>query len=189
MKRLAALIALLATPAWAGGDYCSDYWFVRNQVFDRAGYCFQSTLGQAIFDNSDCVPGEVELRPADQALVNEIREIEARLGCRVDTGRASLPILLIGLRLRLEDLAARDEHSGSACFGYKGAPFTLHAGHRADAQVLGTVQPGDDLFFRYSTPQAPAGWDYVEVEHGGSPKGLGWFSIPFSADLCTQVAG
>ena len=50
---LTFLLSLCVTPAFAL-DHCEEWWFTRNLVFDRAGYCFSSPLGQAVFDNSDC---------------------------------------------------------------------------------------------------------------------------------------
>ena len=48
MFRLALAIpaALAAFPALAF-DPCEDLWFSRNQLYDRAGYCFSTPLGLA----------------------------------------------------------------------------------------------------------------------------------------------
>ncbi|GKY88840.1 DUF4453 domain-containing protein [Sinisalibacter aestuarii] len=193
MNRLfaALALALAASPASAQivDEYCNDYWLVRNQAFNMAGYCFGSALGQALFDNSDCIGQDVALSPRNQTLVARIRDIEGRGGCHVDTSRTSLPIPLTGLRLQLTDLAARDEHSGAGCFGWTGAGFTLWSGFRADRAPLGAVQPGDDLIFLYDTRDAQRDWYYVEVERGGVPVGLGWSDTPMNWDLCTEAAG
>lgn len=193
MKRIFAAIVLALTTAPAQAqivdEYCSDYWFVRNQAFDQAGYCFGSPLGQALFDNSDCTGKNVALSPKNQALVNRIAEIEARGGCNVDTSRTFLPIPLIGLRLQLTDLAARDEHSGSGCFGWTGAGFALWSGYGANRARISAVNPGDDLLFLSYTPDAPLDWYYVEVERGGVPIGLGWSNAPLDWNLCTEAAG
>ena len=193
MKRFfaTAALALLATPASAQmvDEYCNDYWFVRNQAFDQAGYCFGSALGQALFDNSNCQPGAVTLRPENQALVARITQLEAEGGCHVDSSATSLPIPLIGLRLQLEDLAARDDTSGAACYGWQGPGFMLWAGHAEQGVPLSEVRAGDDLFFLYYTPEAPAGWGYLEVLRDGVPVGLGWSNAPLDWALCDEAVG
>ena len=53
--RFLTVVFLLLTPVTAVADaLCDELWLTRNMVFDRAGYCFGSNLGEAIFDNSDC---------------------------------------------------------------------------------------------------------------------------------------
>lgn len=185
----AALIGLAAAPARADSEYCNDYWFVRNQAFDHAGYCFSTPLGQAIFNNADCHTSNPVLAPRDSAMVERVRGIESRLGCKVDTSRTSLPIPLLGLRLQLTDLAARDEHSGAGCFGWNGPGFMLWSGFREGGVPLSEVRAGDDLIFLYETWDAPQGWGYLEVQRDGVPVGLGWTNAPINWDLCTQVAG
>jgi Domain of unknown function (DUF4453)/YARHG domain len=193
MKRLfaALAVALMTSPAQAQivDEYCNDYWFVRNQAFDHAGYCFGSPLGQALFDNSDCTPGAVTLSPRNQAMVNRIKAIEAEGGCNVDTSATSLPIPLLGMRLRLTDLAARDEHSGAGCLGWTGAGFPLWSGFRANRVPIGEVVPGDDLIFLYDSRDEPPGWVFFEVERDGVPVGIGWTDLPLNWDLCTQAVG
>jgi hypothetical protein len=187
----AAFAAIVAAPAFGQmvDDYCNDYWFVRNQIFDKAGYCFSSPLGRASFDNSDCTGKDVRLSAADQALVARIKDIETRGGCHVDTSRTSLPIPLIWLRLQLTDLAARDEYSGYGCFGYKGPGVMLWAGHSESGVPISEVRPGDDLTYLYDTTTAPPGWTYVEVERDGVPVGLGWIHQPIPSGLCSSEAG
>lgn len=184
-----AAFALSVAPAQADDDYCNDYWFVRNQIFDHAGYCFSSPLGKALFDNANCTTTAPELSPEDRALVAEIKRNEAELGCAVDTSATSLPIPLLSMRLALRDPAARDPNMGSGCYGWTGPKIALHSAHRSGAPVLYTLQPGDDLVFLYATSNAPEGWDYVEVERDGEPVGLGWFNTAFDPAFCTMMAG
>jgi hypothetical protein len=187
----AMALALTTTSAQAqmADDYCNDYWFVRNQAFDQAGYCFGSPLGQALFDNSDCLGKNVALSPRNQALVNRIADIEKRGGCNVDTSRTSLPIPLIALRLQLSDLAARDEHTGAGCFGWTGVGFVLWSGYGANRAAISEVKPGDDLIFLTYEPDAPQDWYYVDVRRNGVPAGLGWTNVPMDWDQCSESAG
>lgn len=188
---LAAFVAIFAAPASAQmvSDYCNDYWFVRNQIYDRAGYCFGSTLGQAIFDNSDCTGKDVQLSPADQALVTRIKEIEARGGCDVNTAGTHLPIPLIYLRLQLTDLAILDENSGYGCYGYRGPTLMVWAGQSETGVPLSEVRAGDDLSFLYDTSDAMPGWNYVEISKGGMPVGLGWIHASLPSGMCSYEAG
>ena len=50
MRRAAICAFVVAGPA-AADERCHDLWFARNAIMDRAGYCFGSVLGQAVFDN------------------------------------------------------------------------------------------------------------------------------------------
>jgi len=57
---LALLLAALAAPA-AALEICDELWFTRNLIYDRAGYCFSSPLGRAVFDNSDCTGSALKI--------------------------------------------------------------------------------------------------------------------------------
>ncbi len=66
---------------------CESLWVERNQILNVAGQCFHTPLGQAVFDNSDCIPGAPAL---PEAAVNRISRIElAEQGrlCAVNTAR------------------------------------------------------------------------------------------------------
>ena len=89
MKRLILALILLASPA-AAADVCDDLWFTRNLIMDRAGYCFGSALGQAVFDNGNCIGKSVSLSTQLQRQVAEIRELEKQIPCKVDTARTRL---------------------------------------------------------------------------------------------------
>ena len=91
MRHLWVLLLLVATPGFAQ-EACDDVWFTRNLHFDRAGYCFGSPLGQAVFDNSNCIGKDVTLAPDAKRQIDEIRRIEALHGCNVDTNRSFLAI-------------------------------------------------------------------------------------------------
>lgn len=75
MKCLVAALSLFAAPVLAS-DTCHDLWFTRNAIIDRAGYCFGSPLGQAIFDNTGCIGKSVNLPPQDARTVALIRELK-----------------------------------------------------------------------------------------------------------------
>jgi len=62
---------------------CRNLWIARNEIYDRNGYCFQTTKGQAYFDNSDCRPNrKTNLSRRESQNVNLIKSWERRKGCR-----------------------------------------------------------------------------------------------------------
>ena len=76
MKFLVVALSLLASPALAS-NACHDLWFTRNAVIDRAGYCFGSPLGRAVFNNAGCTGKSVSLPPQAQRMVAQVKEMEA----------------------------------------------------------------------------------------------------------------
>lgn len=78
MLRFAAPLFAVLTPLPAVADACDEMWFIRNLHFDRAGYCFGSTLGQNIFDNAGCTGKDVQLSSEAQKSIAFIKEME---GC------------------------------------------------------------------------------------------------------------
>jgi Domain of unknown function (DUF4453)/YARHG domain len=189
MPRFAAtLLALtIAVPAF-GDDICDDLWLSRNQLFDRAGYCFSSPLGQAVFDNSDCTGTEVTLDRDSAALLAHIRAMEAEFGCAVNSSRRWLDVDNLGLRLALEVVVARSEFA-SGCLGWMGAPLALHAGPRAASPLLGRVTRGDDIVWEYETVRWPEGWSFVTTYRDGVQTGLGWVAGDIDQALCSGLAG
>ena len=187
MKRLVLLLALLATPAMAD-DVCEDLWFTRNLIMDRAGYCFGSALGQAVFDNSDCIGKSVSVGAADQRLVNEIRAQEKVLECRVNTGRTRLGLADIETRRKLVNLPVRDEFE-SSCIHWLLDRAPLYAGHDEGTPIVGRVEPGDNIMWSHIS--AVEGWDYVTITgpDWGAVKSAGWLPSPKDTSACRQWAG
>ena len=71
---------------------CDAYWIERNQLYNLHGRCFNSALGQAVFDNTDCTPGATEIPQTDIDYALEMRRRETRSGCSVDTTRSSVEV-------------------------------------------------------------------------------------------------
>lgn len=185
MRCLLLLIGCLPLPLWAGA--CEDLWFTRNQVMDRAGYCFESNLARSVFDNSDCIGQDVRLAPDQEALVAEIRALEAEIGCRVNTRGTVLDLEDIGIRQSLIDLPVLDTLAGG-CLGWLGPPRPLHAGRSQTTPVIGLIEPGD--FVRYNH-RLDDGWFYVTT-HGPSWSGLragGWQAGDLTTVTCADFAG
>ncbi len=177
-------MVLLATPALA--DVCDDLWFTRNLIMDRAGYCFGSTLGQAVFDNANCRGKEVKLDTASQKLVEDLRRNETDLSCAVNTKGTTLDLPDIEIRRRLVDLPVRDEFE-SGCIGWRDGDVPLFAGHQPGSEVIGWVSPGDNILYSH----VPVGdWDYVTVSDSNwNLKAGGWFGQATTDASCENWAG
>lgn len=194
-RRAFALIALamagLALPAAAAedGPYCEDLWFARNLIFDRAGYCFGSPLGQALFDNADCTEAAPDLPPDLAARVAQIRALEAEFSCAIDTDRTSLTYEAELNEYRaMIDVPIRG-YGESGCIGYRGAPVAVHAGAGPDTPVIGQILPGMSIGFAHWPLN---GWDFVSVH----PEGFGtenvksgWVRLGEGPPPCDGYAG
>lgn len=169
-------LLFLAAPAQAA-DGCEDIWFTRNLIMDRAGYCFGSPLGQAMFDNSDCVGKQVQPDPYFQPVIDEILRLEKTHSCRVDTSRTWLDIDDIAYRKALTDLPVRDEFEGG-CLGWTGPLTPLYKGHHEPFEQLGQITPGDYVSYAYYSAHGAnqAGWAYVTTHPPGwgTLKSAGW---------------
>jgi hypothetical protein len=180
-----SLIALLAAaPAWANG--CHDLWFTRNLVMDRAGYCFGSVLGQAQFDNRDCIGKTVSLTPQWQSFVTYIQGLERQYGCRVDTSQPVLDLWDAPIRRRLQHLPIADEFE-SACLGWLGPPTPLYSGYDGQSPVVGTITPGSIVGMGH----VPVGdWSYVTVSNPNTgPFSGGWYFGVIPVSACADFAG
>lgn len=185
---LLALSVLAATPAYAV-DLCEELWYTRNQIIDKAGYCFGSPLGKAMFDNADCTGKSVTLSAAANQQIAELKRLEAEHQCKVDTNQQSLDILDLGARRRLTDLPMPTEYE-SGCIGWKVQSEPLYAGHSEGTPTIGKIEQGDDvLYSHYAYPQLD-GWAYVTVWAGGwgAFKSAGWLRERGS-DNCREYAG
>ncbi len=188
MLRLACLILGLTTamPAWAASG-CEDIWFTRNLVMDRAGYCFTSRLGKALFDNSNCTGRHVILDAPSQALVDRIRALEATHDCRVNTSRRRLDLPDMHYRRVLSVLPIRDEFE-SACLGWTGPATPLYTGYYQPFHTIGQVTAGDVVSYAHLS-DAP-GWAYVTTHLRGSQaiRSAGWLYWP-GEPPCADFAG
>jgi hypothetical protein len=183
MRVFALLFALLANPVLAQ-DPCEDWWFTRNMIFDRGGYCFASPLGQAIFDNAGCTPGDPKLDAAATAQVAQIILLEQTYDCDIDTSRRSLSIPNLDLRQTMEVIATRSEYE-SGCYGWRGPEIVLRAGPYDDSPVTGVIPTGGDIVWTF---EGVPGWSFVVDPYGGPD--MGWFrDYAGSAEQCERSAG
>jgi hypothetical protein len=185
---LPAAPGLAPAPAAASTD-CDEIWGTRNALFWRAGYCFTSPLGLALFGNLGCRPGEPAPPAADRAAVARMQALEDRIGCRTDTRAppTAAQIAVLARIVRLVDIPEPDE-LGFACWGYLGAPFPLHAGASAASPQTGTAPSGLSLVYDYDPRN---GWSYVRVVTGpgGGTVAEGWSDRPPPTAQCRETAG
>ncbi len=71
---------------------CESLWVERNQILNVAGYCFDTALGQAVFDNADCIPGQPALPEAALNRISRLQQAEERRSCEVNTGRGQITV-------------------------------------------------------------------------------------------------
>ncbi|WP_425093678.1 DUF4453 domain-containing protein [Tropicimonas sp. S265A] len=192
----AALVGLLfpllaGAPYQALAGYCEDLWFTRNAILDRAGICFDSPLGQSVFDNTGCLGSQVSVAPAFSALVNQLGDREREVGCNVSTNTTFLDLKDLAIRQRLSALPLpEDRGQGFGCIGWRGGPVTLMDTHGVQGTPIGRIDPGDTIYFFHIPAQD---WSYVTTEGPGRVglKSGGWMpNAGFdSRTMCGQQAG
>ncbi|MGI3185994.1 DUF4453 domain-containing protein [Nioella aestuarii] len=192
MRRVLITLALLglAAPALANEPYCEQPWFIRNLIFDRAGFCFSSPLGEAVFDNSDCTGTDVVLSQRDREAVALILEMEDLLDCTMDTSGQTLSTLPELNQLRRFALLPIPVDAASGCIGYLGPQLPLlEAPGAHNGPVLGTLTLESSILFDFLPEN---GWEFVTVYPNGwegPPGPSGWVDLGGQMPDCRQVAG
>lgn len=180
---LFALMTLAAGPALAW-EPCDELWFTRNLIHDRAGYCFSSDLGRALFDNLGCTPGPVTLTGQAARNVATIQGFEADLACDVDTTRRSLDILNTPMRMQMVDIPI-PMIAESRCQGWRGAPLTLHVARDDRSAVSGVIATGSDVIWTFLPVD---GWQFLQEEWSG--QDMGWVRVTVTdPEQCFSAPG
>jgi len=192
MFRPALLFTLFAAPALAQDvvsyDACDELWFMRNQIYANAGYCFSTPLGKAMFNNTGCTGKDVTLSSFEQALVDEYRALERSAGCAVDTSQTT-PLAVPNLEERRAEPWLGAEYSYSMCIGYTGAPFPIFADPDPAATRLGEVAAGDNLSVIVQTDGPGGAWFYYYVMDESELRLQGWADRDLDWSLCESNAG
>lgn len=183
MRFLTCFLLILAPITAAADALCDELWLTRNTVFDRAGYCFGSTLGKEVFDNSDCTTSAPALDAEGEQIVAVVREVEEEFACSVDTSRVVLQVADVDQRRALHHLPVKTGYE-STCLGYNGPPLLLTAGRHPDTAIFGEIFPGDDIQFEHIPMD---GMDFIDMGDGR----MGWVSSRLiTPELCSGgVAG
>lgn len=181
----AALMSVFAAPVAAAepDPLCDALWFTRNLVFDRAGYCFSSPLGQANF-SPECSTTSPEIDGASALIVDLVRQEEAEWGCDVDTSRTELTAYDTQVLSFIADLPVPTGYE-SMCIGWRGEMLMLRAARDSAAETTGFIRPGDDILLSF---HEVAGWTFVSMTREG--QGLGWIEMPpWTEGACDGYAG
>jgi hypothetical protein len=178
------LFLALANPA-AALDACDDLWFTRNLIFDRAGYCFGSALGQAVFGNDGCTTKTPQLSHEDKGIIERACAFEDQLACNVDTTRQSLDVDLIAVRKAMTDLPITDGLE-SACIGWKGPETPLFQAQTSTSDITGYARSGDTILWLH---ESVGSWSFITVSLDGVPQTAGWVQIELTEGSCTFMAG
>ncbi len=192
MTRFLALLLALCTaaPALADDIFCEQPWFTRNLIFDRAGFCFSSPLGQALFDNSDCTGTDITLPERDRAGIDMILELEEYSLCDIDSSATTLEHLVQFEYLREMDVIPIPVEHESGCMGYLGPILPLRTGPSNSARVLEQeLEPGMSIGFG---SLAESGWEFVSIypeDWDGGAIGHGWVNFHRDFPECEQYAG
>lgn len=197
MKRFAAALAVvlaLAGPApadvWDSPEpTCNQLWFTRNLIMHRAGYCFGSPLGKAMFGNAHCSGTEVRLSAGQSRQVAKMRAMEQATGCKVNTAARHIDVPVnIPAISRLRDLPLPS--GGESGCRWAGGPVPVYDGHTPGSKPIGEIHAGDVLGFS-SMPEG--NWTAAGIRRGGydGPYSLGWFDhTKYDTEKdCTDWAG
>lgn len=186
MTRILAFILILLPLEAVAASGCEDIWFTRNLVMDRAGHCFSSPLGQAVFDNSDCTGTGVQPDAYGTQVIQQIRALEAQHACRVNTNQTWIDLPDIAFRKVLRTHPIFDEFEGG-CLGWNGPNTPLYDGYSEPFHQIGQIQPGDFVSYGH----LPVGeWTYVTIHtaNWATFKSAGWLYFP-GPDPCVDFAG
>lgn len=185
MRFLIALICtLLAAPVQAL-DYCDELWFTRNLAFDRAGYCFGSPLGKAIFDNEGCIGKDVTVEAWNKAVVDKVYAEEAGAACQVDSSRTSLDVESLELRKGLVEIPMPTDGE-SACLGYKGPNRRLTTAADLNSGGVGVLQTGDEALLLF---ERKGDYEFIIARQNFETTYVGWLNIKEYPLDCEGFAG
>ncbi|MCB8838459.1 YARHG domain-containing protein [Aurantimonas sp. VKM B-3413] len=189
MRPYLPLFALLiACPgrSLAADKFCERLWVARNAIFDRAGHCFSSPLGKAVFDDADCRPGKTSLTAEDRAEVERLQAAERQRGCRIDTQKRTLDID-DAPQIRALAVFGLPGSFEFSCIRFRGPdPLPLYSAPSGNAATVGRIKPGENVLFEYAERD---GFELAAVGGGrtGEPVRLGWARIDVTRD-CEDFA-
>ena len=73
-------------------DECYNLWYQRNLIHAKKGYCFESNLGKKAFSNFQCSSTPQPLSDKEKSDVNNIKNRESALNCKIDTNTIEIPV-------------------------------------------------------------------------------------------------
>ncbi|WP_208351452.1 YARHG domain-containing protein [Pseudaestuariivita rosea] len=208
---LSCLLAvfILCAPVWAANDnpQCNELWFARNAMLDQGGYCFSSPLGQAVFDNSDCITRSPVISAAARKMIELIRRDERALGCGVDTDISNrapfLRYMSDRMELDVQPPTTEDWRAEFICIDYNGPALNIYSAPETSARVLDRAEARSDIsqthpvrlqdktFNMLDGSAAGQAWHFVTVFPEGRATGVtGWiFANSFQISTLTDQGG
>lgn len=210
MYKVLLLSLLISSPTYGQTRQeveCDELWVARNAMINRAGYCFQSPLGKAIFDNSDCTTTSPTLSRIALMMIENIEATEAQMGCHVDTNNTAgweNFHFSWGELLEVDILPdrPRDEFDGLTCIGYMGAPLNLYSAPDSGAEPIAHIENGAVFnfahgFYRNSnfhptsdaTSEDDMGWYFINWRTGKDISRAGWVYAPIEGVFIPQIEG
>lgn len=189
MRSLLLMVAICVAPLAASAQnfgFCETAWVTRNMIFDRAGYCFGSALGQSLFDNSNCTTNTASAPPAYLDIISWVRGDEERIGCQINTSQGAWPsIQAVHAYYNQFWTVAVPMDGGFGCLGYRGPAVPVYAGAATTTPVLGELSAG---LYYFETHYGVDGWSFITVAtSGGQDIVTGW-ARGYTSD-CDQQAG
>lgn len=178
-------------------DLCDELWFSRNAMLNQAGYCFQTTLGQAIFDNSDCTTRTPQISDQATQEIAKFQTLETKLGCEINTDKSKISVSDIEQRLLLtvQPGAVFPSETEHSCLGYNGPSLSAYSAPDQSSHVLYNTQTGDDLDFEFGGGHE---WTLTRTRSAdGKGIHMGWVYFPPELSLgptdtggvCSDIAG
>ncbi len=151
--------------------------------------CFDTVLGQAIFDNTGCTGPSVQLAPEFAQFVESLAQQEQREGCRIDTTQPVLNLPDLAIRQRLVELPVAGDSPGFNCIGWRGGVLPLYSSRSANSAQVGRIEEGDFVGMWHGPGPT---WVYVltYTRAGGPLKSGGWMQPGVDANVvCGEQAG
>ncbi|MCF6271889.1 MAG: YARHG domain-containing protein [Rhodobacteraceae bacterium] len=181
----------------SGLESCESLWVERNQILNEAGACFSSPLGNAVFDNGDCVPTPPVLSETALNRLAQIGQAEAARQCAINPDRESLTVngrygalqfgkngLTLGRwagALASLDVFPRRIGRGRSCVvdGLEAdgaSSLALRSGPDVRYPQIGRLLSGERVF---SSAECLGRWCFADEVQGGNRQiaSLGWFHV------------
>lgn len=176
---------------------CESLWVERNQILNEAGNCFNTRLGQSVFDSDECSPGPPALSEGDLNRLAGIERAEARLACAINTNSENITVdgrygplrfgegaIRLGPWLRVLstlDVFPRDGGRQRSCVvdGLSGKPedtLALRSGPDVRYRKIGALVNGTRVF---SGAACIGRWCFAESVQVGNriERRNGWFHV------------
>lgn len=190
MKKIIATALLILAPVTATAQQnsleCETLWYERNAIFSEGGLCYRSTLGQSLFDNSNCTlqrGGDVFLTQEQRQRISNILTQERALSCSINTSQppsSALRDLILQESSAPETTLAQEEQNPLQAFvTCSDAPINAWQTPKAETliAVLSSQEP-------VQTPPSDPNWHQILIEKPGWEPQTAWIPVTAVAQNC-----